>query len=307
MSEDHATAPTSHDPVVDPAAVALEVDALRRRIDEHGALLRKTQAQLGQLADSVGALVTSQRQRERRLNLNSFVAYLLFTVLLAGGTYLLYSTRAAELVGARNQAAVEREAMSRRAQELQEQVAARESAAKRAHAYWQLLREGKRSEAIARYGEIEQDNLTPTERELFAEGEKKARAEIVDAGYLSGLDAFRAGSHDKAVAELKRALAYEEEGPRAAQMRYYLGVSLIKTGDAEAAARELEKALAGRVDQAGVIDARYWLGNAYEKLGQYEQARTELDKFASAEPMNALSVMARRKSAALARRAAPTN
>ena len=307
MSDDTAHARMSADLPGDQSASGTEIDALRRRLDEHGTLLRKTQQQVGQLADSVAALVAAQRRRERGVNLNSFIAYLLFTVLLGGGTFLLYRTRASELVGGRNRAIEERDATRKRAAELQESLATRDSAAQRAHAYYQLLRDGKRSEAIARYGEIEQDSLTPTERELFAEGEKKARAEIVDAGYLTGLDAFRAGASEKAASELKRALAYEEEGPRAAQMRYYLGVSLVKLGDAEGSARELEKALAGRVEQGGAVDARFWLGVAYEKLGQYDQARTQLDKFASAEPMNPLAVAARRRSAALARRASPAN
>lgn len=284
-----------------------ELDALRRRLDDHGTLLRKMQAQVGQLTESLATLVAHGRRRERTLNLNSFVAYVLFTFLLGGGALLLYRTRVDELVDARDRAVTERTALGDRAKELQEELAARDSAGQRAHTYWQLLRDGKRNEAIARYAEIEQDKLTPTERAVFADSEKSARGEIVDAGYLTGIDAFRAGQHVKAIAELKRALAYEEEGPRAAQMRYYLGVSLMKSGDAEGSARELEKSLAGRVDQAGVIDARFWLGTAYEKLGKLEEARTELDKFASAAPMNPLAMTARRKSAALARRAAPSN
>jgi tetratricopeptide (TPR) repeat protein len=284
-----------------------ELDALRRRLDEQGSVLRTVQSQVGQLAESIAAMVAAGRRRERTLNLNSFVAYVLFTVLLGGGALLLYRTRVDELVEARDRAVGERTALGNRAKELQEELAARDVAGQRALAYWQLLQEGKRNEAIARYAELSQDHLTPTERAVFADSEKSARGEVVDAGYLAGLDAYRAGQHDKAASELKRALAYEEEGPRAAQMRYYLGVSLVKLGDAEGSVRELEKALAGRVEQGGAVDARFWLGVAYEKLGQYEQARTQLDKFASAEPMNPLSVAARRRSAALARRASPTN
>ena len=89
-------------------------------------------------------------------------------------------------------------------------------------------------------------------------------------------------------------------------MRYYLGVALVKTKEPEKGKRELELALAGRVEQSGAVDARFWLATALEAMGDLAAARTEYDRFASAQPTNPLSVAARRKSMALARKAAPT-
>ena len=99
------------------------------------------------------------------------------------------------------------------------------------------------------------------------------------------------------------AVSYEDEGPRAAQMRYYLGVALVKTGAAKDARHELELALAGRVEQAGAVDARYYLATALEALGELDAARTEYDRFASAAPSSPLAVGARRKAMEIARRA----
>lgn len=288
-------------------AIVAELEALRRKVDESAALLRRNQLALSELADSVGKLVAQQRRRERSFTLNSFVAYCLFTVLLGGAFLALYQNRADELVSDRDRARDERKIASRKADDLAAELAARDQAAAAAHAYWTLLEEGQRDKAIAEYGDIESSALTPTERELFAEREKQARADIVDAGYLSGLDAYRAGKHADAIPELKRALGYEEEGPRAAQMRYYLGVAQVKTGAAEDGAKQLELALAGRVEQSGVVDARFWLASAHEKLGRLDEARTEYDRFATANPQHPLSVAARRKSAALARLAKPRN
>src|SRR5450432_843502 len=84
--------------------VAVDVDALRRRIDEQGALLRRNQTTLTQLAESVGKFVEIQRKRERRWSTSSFVAYILFTVLLGGGALIIYRTRSADLERARNDA-----------------------------------------------------------------------------------------------------------------------------------------------------------------------------------------------------------
>jgi tetratricopeptide (TPR) repeat protein len=284
-----------------------ELDALRRRLDDHGTLLRKNQQAVAELAESVGRMVTGQRRRERWMNVNSFAAYLIFTLLLGGAFLTLYRSRARELVHARDAAVHERDDARTRARTLDETLARRDAGTQSAFAYFNLLQEGKRAEAVARYGELDPAALTPTEKAVFEQGHKQAREALVDAGYLAGLDAAKDGDHGKAIGELRRALAYEEEGPRAAQMRYYLGVALVKTKDPEKGKRELELALAGRVEQGGAVDARFWLASALEAMGDLAAARTEYDRFASAQPTHPLSVAARRKAMALARKAAPTN
>ena len=283
-----------------------ELDALRRRLDDHGAVLRKNQQAVAELAESVGRLVTTQRRRERWLNVNSFVAYLIFTVLLGGAFLTLYRSRARELVHARDAAVSERDVARARAKTLDDTLAIRDAGTKAAWEYFQLLQEGKRAEAVARYGELDPGALTPTEQAVFEQGHKQAREALVDAGYLAGLDAAKGGDHARAIGELKRALAYEDEGPRAASMRYYLGVALVKTKEPAKGRRELELALAGRVEQSGAVDARFWLATALEAMGDLPAARTEYDRFASAQPTHPLSVAARRKSMALARKATPT-
>src|SRR5258706_16337891 len=89
------------------------LDHLRRRLDDHASLARKTQQQVGQLTESVAALVDVQRRRTRSLNLNSFVAYVIFTLLCGSGFYALYHSRASDLVDAREHADHERDAAVR--------------------------------------------------------------------------------------------------------------------------------------------------------------------------------------------------
>jgi TolA-binding protein len=305
-----APSPAEGLPAAPPAGerdLGAELDGLRRRLDDAAALIRRNQVALTELAESVGRLVAGQRRRERAFSLSSFGAYLIFTVLLGGGFLLLYQSRADDLVAARSRARHDREVAERRAEDLAGQLAARDAAAAAAHAFWRLLEDGQRDQAIATYPEVQAAALTPTERAVFADRERQARAAEVDAGYRVGLDAHRAGDHAAAIPALTRALGYEEEGPRAAQLRYYLGVSLLRTGAAEEAARQLELSIAGRVDGAGIVDARYWLAAALEALGRAREARAEYDRFATAQPTHPHSVTARRRSAALARVARPRN
>jgi TolA-binding protein len=279
------------DPLVQ---VATDVDSLRRRIDDQGAMLRRNGTALSQLAESVGKVVEQGRKRERRQLLNSFVAYLLFTVLLGGGALFIYRTRSADLERARNDALAELAGAKRDLKTAQAQLGARDAASAQAYAFYQLARDPKRaSDALARYVEVSQLALTPTEREVFAEGEQQARAKMVDAGWQSGLEAFRKNDFAKAVTELRRAANYETGGANAPQMHYYLGVALVRTKDAAGGIEELEAAIAGKVETTGIVDARYWLGVALEATGKPDQARREYEKFAAAQPMAPLAAQAR--------------
>ena len=87
------------------------LDALRRKLDDQAAQGRRTHDQVQQLADSIAALVAAQRKRSRWLNLNSFVAYLLFTILCGTAAIALYERRAGELVGDRDKAVADRKSV----------------------------------------------------------------------------------------------------------------------------------------------------------------------------------------------------
>jgi hypothetical protein len=85
-------------------ALVAELEALRRKVDDNAAMIRRNQLSLSELAESLGKLVQTQRRRERAFTLNSFVAYCLFTVLLGGAFFMLYRTRAGDLVASRDRA-----------------------------------------------------------------------------------------------------------------------------------------------------------------------------------------------------------
>jgi tetratricopeptide (TPR) repeat protein len=217
-------------------------------------------------------------------------------VLLGGGALFIYRTRSADLERARNDALTELTTARRDLKAAQGQLAARDAASEKAYAFYQLVRDGKRADALAQYVDVSQLALSPTEREVFADGAKQARAKMVDAGWQSGLEAFHKGDFAKAVTELRRAANYESGGANTPQLHYYLGVALVKTKDPNGAIDELQAALAAKVDEtADTADARYWLAVALEGAGKPDQARREYEKFAAAQPMAPMAAMARQR------------
>jgi tetratricopeptide (TPR) repeat protein len=302
-----------------------ELDGLRRRADEQAALLRKHQAAVTQLADSVAALVALGKKRNRWINLNSFVAYVLFTVLLGGAMLFVYRSRVGELEARRAEAIAERD-LARATP-----VAAAHDDAVAASLY-ALVQAGDDAGLVARAAEIATAALTPTERAMLTDAARAAKARLARGGTggaaaPSPADdvraAFKTGAWRDTAAAADRAIALDPDGAGAAQLRYYKGVASWKLGEHRAAADELERALAcdgaagasgggaappcgggGTLDGSS-HDARYLLAASLEKLGEVERARVEYDRFATQYPKNPYAVYARRRSSILARKARP--
>src|SRR6185436_10532201 len=275
------------------------LESLRRRLDDQAALGRKTQAQVAQLAESIAALVAHQRRRSLWLNVNSFVAYVVFTILCGAGCYLLYLSRAHELGAARERAVAERDAAVRRADELTARAAARDAAEGKAWEVYQLLDAGKRAEAATRLDALRDQPLSKTERAVLAARIRETRASEVDAAIKAAAAALKAGRAADlpalVIRPLEAALAGEPAGARAATIHYYLGVAYART-ELDKAIAHLQQAVGGEVEQD---DARFQLASVLDRSGAL--ARAEYDRFATAHPQSPLAMFAMRRSATLAR------
>jgi TolA-binding protein len=280
-----------------------EIKELREVVEDHTEAIDKTLDASSQIARAMEVLASRTNSRNRAQQLNSFVAYVLFTVLLGGAFYVLYESRSAALTSARDEALESAQEARARARDLQDSQVDRKRSARAAADYYRLMREGRSGEVIAGYAALEELDLSETEREVFVDGQKNARAEMVEAGFLAGVEAFRRNDFEAATAELRRGLAYADEGQRMAEMRYYLGISLSSQGSQPEAIEQLEKAIEARVEQAGIDDARLHLANTLVKAGSLTEARQEFVKFATKHPNHRFAQMARRKAAQIMRTA----
>ncbi|HSN28629.1 MAG TPA: hypothetical protein VLT45_20225, partial [Kofleriaceae bacterium] len=234
------------------------LDALRRRLEDQAAQTRKTQAQVTQLAESVAALVELGRRRSRWLNLNSFIAYLIFTVLLGGAFYFVFQSRAREVVTQRERAIAERDRA----------YTDRDTAVKRADAA---------------------DAALAAEKSTAA---KAAAASAVDNQIKAATAALRAGRTNDVITPLEKALEQEAPGARAAEMHYLVGMAYSKGNSLDKAISHLAAAVNADVAEE---DARFQLASALDRVGQWAKARAEYAKFATAHPQSSSAVFAMRR------------
>jgi len=274
------------------------LDALRRKLDDQGTQTRKTSAQVQQLADSIAALVGEQRKRARWLNVNSFVAYLMFTLLCAGAFYFVYSSRVREVVSSRDRAAADRDVAVRRADEANGKLAARDAADAKAWDAWQLLEAGKKDDAAKKLVDLKQAPLSKFEHEVLSARAKQAEMMQVDAALKAANTAFKAAKYGEVVVTLEGALNLQGATPRVPEMHYLIGLAHLRANEVDKAVPQLEAAVTGDVAEE---DARFQLASALDRVGQWAKARAEYDRFATAHPQNPSAVLAMRRSATLAR------
>src|SRR5262245_24092436 len=274
------------------------LDGLRRRLDEQANQNRKTQNEVRQLADSIAAMVGQQRKRSRWINVNSFAAYLIFTVLCGGAAYFVYQSRARELVAENTRVSTERDTAVRRADEATKKTAAREASDTKAWDAYQMLEAGKRDDAAKKLVELQGAPLSKFERTVLETKAKQAEVVQIDLALKGAAAAFKAGRHAEVVAPLEAALALDPQGPRAPLMHYYLGVAASKAGAFDAAIAHLQAAVDGNVD---LEDARFHLASVLDRAGKWGKAKIEYDRFATAHPMSSYTWYASRRGGALSR------
>jgi tetratricopeptide (TPR) repeat protein len=274
------------------------LEGLRRRLDEQANQNRKTQNEVHQLADSIAAMVAQQRKRSRWVNVNSFVAYVMFTLLCGGAFYFLYQSRAHDLVAERNRVRTERDTAVRRADEALKKSAARDAADAAAWEAYELLQAGKRDDAAKKLVQLQGAPLSKFERTVLETKAKEAEVVQIDLALKGAAASFKAGRHAEVVAPLTAALALDPSGPRAPLMHYYLGVAASKASDYDTAITHLQAAVDGNVD---LEDARFHLASVLDRAGQWGKAKVEYDRFATAHPQSKYTWYATRRGGALTR------
>ncbi len=274
------------------------LEGLRRRLDEQANQNRKTQNEVHQLAESIAAMVEQQRKRSRWVNVNSFVAYVMFTLLCGGAFYFMYRSRAHDLVAERNRVRTERDTAVRRADEALTKSAARDAADAAAWEAYELLQAGKRDAAAKKLVQLQGAPLSKFERTVLETKAKEAEVVQIDLALKGAAASFKAGRHAEVVAPLTAALSLDPSGPRAPLMHYYLGVAASKASDYDTAITHLQAAVDGNVD---LEDARFHLASVLDRAGQWGKAKVEYDRFATAHPQSKYTWYATRRGGALTR------
>jgi tetratricopeptide (TPR) repeat protein len=271
------------------------VAALSQRVGEVGDAAERAEVSTANLARSLEELLARHRQVDRALNLNSFVAYALFTLLLGGAFFVLYRVRAADLAGQRDRATAARDAAVDRADGATAELGRRDRAAAGALEVWRLHQDHRYADAVAAQAKLDPAALGPIEREMFAEALERAHVALAEVALADGKGAAKAGDLPRAIARLGEGLGHVEKGPLANQLRYARGDALARAGKVDEAEAELTAVLAAGAEGQGLVEARFALAALYDRAGRIEDARREYRAFNNRSPAHPLARRARER------------
>jgi len=217
----------------------------------------------GELVAAVRDLSRGMRRQDRVLSLNSFVAYLLFTVLLCAAFFFLFRGRADDVAAERDRAVAERDAVRVRADGLARQLAARDAADRAVGEVLELLRRRRYLEAIAAHRALTE--VAPAQRQFLSDAIDGARAELAAEAAVRARQAFDRRDWERAREAAEAGLAQAGEGAAAAELRYLLGASLDRLDRPAEAKAAYSAFVAGTPDHA-------MAGRARQRLHQLERA-----------------------------------
>lgn len=256
-----------------------ELRALEERLESVNQRLTSVEQSQGrdgqgasELASSVGELSQLVRRQVRLLSLNSFAAYLLFTVLMCAAFYFLYTDRAGDAEAERDTALAARDAAQARAEGTARQLAARDAADRASAGLLELVRQRRYREAIAAHRDLAGVELAAAQRQFLADAVAGARSALVADAGLRARQAFDRRDyqrgHDLARDGLATAAAGKPalEGAASAELRYVLAASLDKLGRAAEARDAYAAFLTASPDHPQAPRAR-------QRLARLERAR----------------------------------
>lgn len=276
-----------------------ELEQVKREIVESRALTIKTNNLVNALSADVNSIAKRQQTYERKLSWNSATAYVVTVLLLLLiGKWVVDARTDAER--ARSKDELDKlERLEKEAESDKRKADARQRAERLAYNFYELINENKRREILDQYSELQELELTRTERALFDRAVARAAGELSLIAYQEGLDHIRAGRWHEAEVALRESLKHGGDSAHAPQARYSLARALRTLGQQREAIPILLELSEASADKEVTDDATFLLAEAQIDVEAWNDAKATLRQFIRRFPRSAMINDARAKLADL--------
>lgn len=253
-----------------------EIREIKTEIIESRGLIIKTNNLTNSLAADIKSIAKRQAGYERRFNWNSGVAYVLFASLAFAGLKLWSDVRINEIES-------EKVGLTREVSELRKDLAEeirraerREQAEHKAAAFYDLIRQKKRTKVVEEHDEIRKERLSKAEAAFFRDTVNRFRLDLSIEAYQHGLSLLRTGRYSEAARSLEESIELNDESAHIPGVKYHLGRALRRLGRSSEAALWAKEVLEQEVDKDLQVDGALLLSQCAEDNGDLDQARKAL-------------------------------
>jgi TolA-binding protein len=256
-----------------------ELRELKREIIETRGLIIKTNNLTNALSADLKSIAKRQQGYERKLIWNSATAYVVFVVVVFVALKLAWDARVDAVRAETEQTRQAVDRLSRELKEAQKRDEDRAKAEARAASFYDLIRQGKRSDVVEQFEALNKEPLTKTELAFFADAVDRARGELSIAAYHQGLDHARVGRWHEAAQSLEESLRYKDDASHSPLARYNLADAyrhLARQRDAIPLLIQLSEA---SPDKEVMDDATFLLSQCLIDIQAWNDAKNTLRSF----------------------------
>jgi TolA-binding protein len=256
-----------------------ELRELKREIIETRGLIIKTNNLTNALSADLKSIAKRQHGYERRLIWNSATAYVVFVMVVFIALKLTWDARVDAVRAETEQTRQSVDRLSRELKEAQKRDEERSKAETRAATFYDLIRQGKKTEVVEQFEALGKERLTKTELSVFTDAVERARGELSFAAYHQGLDHARVGRWHEAATSLEEALRYKDDASHSPSARYSLADAyrhLNRQRDAIPVLIQLSEASA---DKEVMDDATFLLAQCLVDIQAWNDAKNTLRSF----------------------------
>lgn len=272
-----------------------EIREIKTEIIESRGLVIKTNNLTNSLAADIKSIARRQASYERRFTLNSAVAYVLFATLSFVGLKLWSDVRINEIASEKDDLGQKVQELRRDLEEETRRAEKREQAEAKAAAYYELIRKKEYARVVEGYDQIQNEQLSKAEAEVFRDTETRFRMQLSINSYQAGLGLMRTGRYAEAAESFQDAMRLKEEATHVPAVKLDLARAFWHLGRAGEAAILAQEVVDQNVDKELQDDATWLLSQCAEDLGNIDDARNALRALLRRWPRSALIPDARKR------------
>jgi tetratricopeptide (TPR) repeat protein len=272
-----------------------EIREIKTEIIESRGLIIKTNNLTNSLAADIKSIARRQAGYERRFTWNSAVAYALFATLSFVGLKLWSDVRINEIASEKDELTSKVQELRRDLEEETRRAEKRQQAEAKAAAFYDLIRKKDFARVVEGFEQIQQEQLSKAEAEIFRDTETRFRMQLSVNAYQTGLGLMRTGRYAEAAESFQEAMRLKEEATHIPAVKLDLARALQHLGRAGEATILAQEVIDQNIDKELQDDATWLLSQCADDLGNIDDARNALRMLLRRWPRSALVPDARKR------------
>ena len=202
-----------------------ELREIKREIIESRGLVIKTNNLTNALSADIRSIAKRQQMYERRITWSSATSYVVFVLVVFAALKLAMDARIDQLKGESEQRVKDIARMKDELSRAQQHEIDRQTADERAGKFYELVRQGKRTDLIAQWEQMKGQPLSKAEAAMFGDAVERAKNELAAQLYQQGMDKVRVQRWQEAASAFEESIKYREDAAIGPSVRLGLAES----------------------------------------------------------------------------------